>query len=178
MCGHSSARPLSRASDEGSGEAAGARAPSSPLSAHDPMCSAINQPHDGRPRGRPSTATVTSVLLPPRLASAGGLGGWAVLPRVLLSEGRLWPSRPQTVGPPRAAQVPGARPQGKRPLAFSSRAPVANPRVQGLAGLGLRHCLKAEACPEPGGAHQLQKQKQPHRVSLGSAVRAGEREAG
>lgn len=137
-----------RASEEGSGEGAGAQPR---LVLHQPVTHAcfvvashtMAAPRAGPPR--PVTAGVGSVLraVHPSLP-AGSLGGCAVPPRVprrAPPPGR--PAQPQGV----VCSLPGARPKGKRPLAFPPRAPAVDPRVPGSRGAGSPSLPKSRGLP-------------------------------
>lgn len=147
-----------RASEEGSGE--GARAQPR-LVLYQPVTHVrfvMHQPHDGGPASRPTAAGVMagvragvgSVLraVHPSLP-AGSLGGCAVPPRVprrAPPPGR--PAQPQSV----VCFLPGARPKGKRPLAFPPRAPAVDPRVPGSRGAGSPSLPKSRGLPRADAA--------------------------
>ena len=118
----------------------------------------MHQPHDGGPASRPTAAGVMagvragvgSVLraVHPSLP-AGSLGGCAVPPRVprrAPPPGR--PAQPQSV----VCFLPGARPKGKRPLAFPPRAPAVDPRVPGSRGAGSPSLPKSRGLPRADAA--------------------------
>lgn len=78
----------------------------------------------------------------------GRVGGATPGPQEgLPSEGLLWPAQPQRVGSSGPAQVPRARPKGRRPLAFPPRAPEADPRVPGSRGPGSPSLPKSRGLP-------------------------------